>query len=163
MRAAATASEAPDPWWPLSRYMQQCEGFRDDVTVLNLSMMTYGWWKEKRRLYPDLGWPGTHYTKENTLAWQDGAFTIGEFFDANYHNRSNQRRRSRGPARVSPRVAPRTAVGRAFDSETSLVCLVLALISLRKAEEACLSLDVSLGRDRDARRRQAPASSWAAN
>ena len=77
-----------DQQWTSVRYQQRCEGFRDDVTVINLSMMTYGWWATKRELYPDLGWPGTHYTKEHTVAWAEGAFTIGEFFDANFWNRS---------------------------------------------------------------------------
>ena len=65
------------------RYMQACEAVRTDVTVLNLSMMTFKWWQSKRALYPEIKWPGTHYTKENTLEWQSGAFTIGEFLDAN--------------------------------------------------------------------------------
>ena len=63
--------------------MQVCEAVRADVTVLNLSMMTFKWWQSKRALYPEIKWPGTHYTKENTVEWQSGAFTIGEFLDAN--------------------------------------------------------------------------------
>ena len=51
--------------------------------MLNLSMMTFKWWHSKRALYPEIRWPGTHYTKENTVEWQSGAFTIGEFLDAN--------------------------------------------------------------------------------
>ena len=54
--------------WTSLRYTQVCEGFRDDVTVINLSMMTFRWWKTKRALYPEIEWPGTHYTKENTQA-----------------------------------------------------------------------------------------------
>lgn len=73
-----------DQQWTSTRYTQVCENFRPDVTVLQLSMMTYGWWEKKRHLYPSVSWPGTHYTKENTVAWAEGAFTIKEFLEANY-------------------------------------------------------------------------------
>jgi len=77
-----------DQQWTSVRYVQECEGFRSDVTVLNLSMMTYAWWQEKRKLYPELEWPGTFYTKENTVAWRDGAFTIAEFLKVNVEKHS---------------------------------------------------------------------------
>ena len=33
-----------DQQWTSIRYMQECEGLRTDVTSINLSMMSYGWW-----------------------------------------------------------------------------------------------------------------------
>ena len=65
------------------RYMQECEGFRDDVQSINLSMMTYPWFKEKQQLHRGLNFPGSHYTKGNTVAWLNGGFTFSEVIDAN--------------------------------------------------------------------------------
>ncbi|KAJ8599309.1 hypothetical protein CTAYLR_005324 [Chrysophaeum taylorii] len=73
-----------DQQWTSVRYAQICERFRPDITVLQLSMMTYRWWQTKRELYPGISWPGTHYTKENTVAWAEGAFDIRGLLDANY-------------------------------------------------------------------------------
>ncbi|KAL7548887.1 hypothetical protein ACHAWF_012162 [Thalassiosira exigua] len=76
-----------DQQWTSIRYHQECEGARKDITSINLSMMTYPWWESKQSLYGDLvSFPGTHYTKANTLAWQAGAFTFQEFIDANVAN-----------------------------------------------------------------------------
>jgi len=67
------------------RYLQECEGLRNkpDVTTINLSMMTFPWFEEKQQLYKDLKFPGSHYTKANTVAWLKGGFTFAEFIDAN--------------------------------------------------------------------------------
>eukprot|EP00986_Skeletonema_menzelii_P014478 scaffold9647_cov141-Skeletonema_menzelii.AAC.3 len=65
------------------RYMQECEGFRDDVQTINLSMMTYPWFQEKQQLHQGLNFPGSHYTRGNTVAWLNGGFTFAEFIDAN--------------------------------------------------------------------------------
>uniref|UniRef100_A0A7S3NHK6 Uncharacterized protein n=1 Tax=Aureoumbra lagunensis TaxID=44058 RepID=A0A7S3NHK6_9STRA len=74
-----------DQQWTSLRYQQVCEGYRTDVTVLQLSMMTYGWWETRRKLYPHINWPGTHYTKELTVDWaHHGGFTFKELLDANY-------------------------------------------------------------------------------
>lgn len=72
-----------DQQWTSIRYMQECEGVRRDVTSINPSMMTFEWWKTKRVLYGNVSFPGTHYTKENTLPWLNGGFTFFEFIDAN--------------------------------------------------------------------------------
>lgn len=65
------------------RYIQECEGFRDDVETINLSMMTFPWFEEKQQLHQRLKFPGSHYTRANTVAWQKGGFTFAEFIDAN--------------------------------------------------------------------------------
>lgn len=33
-----------DQQWTSIRYIQECEGVRDDITSINLSMMSYPWW-----------------------------------------------------------------------------------------------------------------------
>jgi hypothetical protein len=55
-----------DQQWTSVRYMQVCEGYRRDVTALQLSMMTYAWFQHKRALYPHITFPG----KSNTSAAQ---------------------------------------------------------------------------------------------
>lgn len=34
-------------------------------------------------MYPDVTFPGSHYTRGNTLSWANGGFTISELIDAN--------------------------------------------------------------------------------
>ncbi|RLN84226.1 hypothetical protein BBJ28_00016063, partial [Nothophytophthora sp. Chile5] len=48
-----------DLQWTSLRYLQRCEFRRPDVTVLNLSMMTYHWFATKHEHYPHLQFPGT--------------------------------------------------------------------------------------------------------
>jgi len=62
--------------------MQECEGLRDDVVSINLSMMTYPWHETKQQLYDELKFPGSHYTKGN-----NGGFAISQFIDVNLDNR----------------------------------------------------------------------------
>jgi hypothetical protein len=76
-----------DQQWTSVRYLQECEGVRKDITAINLSMMTFEWWESKRELYDGVvKFPGTHYTRGNTLPWLNGGFTIIEFIDANVPN-----------------------------------------------------------------------------
>lgn len=49
-----------DQQWTSVRYLQQCEGYRTDITALQLSMMTYPWFEHKRHLYPSITFPGMH-------------------------------------------------------------------------------------------------------
>jgi len=72
-----------DQQWTSIRYLQECEGVRTDITSINLSMMTFGWWQSKHDLYEHVSFPGTHYTRGNTLPWQNGGFTFSELIDAN--------------------------------------------------------------------------------
>mmetsp|Transcript_22145 Transcript_22145/g.33237 ORF Transcript_22145/g.33237 Transcript_22145/m.33237 type:complete len:792 (+) Transcript_22145:73-2448(+) len=75
-----------DQQWTSIRYLQECEHFRDDVTSINLSMMTYPWWESKHKLYPHVKFPGSHYTQANSVQWNNGGFTFLEFIDSNYHS-----------------------------------------------------------------------------
>ena len=75
-----------DMQWTSVRYMQKCEGLRPDVTVINLSMMTYQWFQSKRHLYPHLVFPGAYHSYEKSSAVKSGvAFTLSQFLDANIH------------------------------------------------------------------------------
>lgn len=71
-------------WNPL-RYMQVCEYYRSDVTVLNLSLMTCPWWALQRGRYGGkVIFPGTHHVPENhPLARGGGAFTTRSLVDTN--------------------------------------------------------------------------------
>ena len=74
-----------DQQWTSIRYVQQCEGFRKDVTTINLAMTTYQWWHAKRDLYPEVIFPGTHYARDPS---KSTGYSIGQFFDANYERRT---------------------------------------------------------------------------
>jgi hypothetical protein len=82
-----------DQVWTSTRYLQLCEGFRQDVTLLNMSMMTFTWFSSQRRLLPDLHFPGTHYgAAAAAIAAKGGGkeerpFDIAELVDANYSRR----------------------------------------------------------------------------
>eukprot|EP00562_Extubocellulus_spinifer_P023747 CAMPEP_0178668532 /NCGR_PEP_ID=MMETSP0698-20121128/31632_1 /TAXON_ID=265572 /ORGANISM="Extubocellulus spinifer, Strain CCMP396" /LENGTH=625 /DNA_ID=CAMNT_0020312109 /DNA_START=809 /DNA_END=2683 /DNA_ORIENTATION=+ len=68
-----------DQQWTSIRYLQECEGFRDDITSINLSMMSYPWFGSKHSLYEGITFPGTHYTPRS-----GSGFTFSQFVDANY-------------------------------------------------------------------------------
>jgi len=65
--------------------MQQCEGFRSDVTSINLSMMTYEWFQHKRHLYTRVEFPGLyHAAPMSDNVRKRKAFTPKHFIDLNY-------------------------------------------------------------------------------
>ena len=44
------------------RYLQQCEGRRTDVELVDQAMLTYRWFvRVQGRNFPSFAWPGTHY------------------------------------------------------------------------------------------------------
>ena len=69
-----------DQAWSSIRYLQECEGFRDDIISINTSMMSYPWLGSKRQQYDNLSFPGTHYS-----ALGSPGFTMTELLDQNYH------------------------------------------------------------------------------
>ncbi|CAM9178978.1 unnamed protein product, partial [Phaeothamnion confervicola] len=76
-----------DQVWTSTRYAQA--RVRSDVTLLNMSMMTFAWFKTKRRLYPHLMFPGLYYGNPQTPPTLSSAaapahFTMLEFIDANF-------------------------------------------------------------------------------
>ncbi|TYZ68515.1 hypothetical protein PybrP1_008269 [[Pythium] brassicae (nom. inval.)] len=70
-----------DLQWTSLRYLQQCEQRRVDVTILNLSLMSYGWFASKHGQYPTLSFPGSRLVPFGGAS--DG-FTFASFLDANY-------------------------------------------------------------------------------
>lgn len=74
-----------DLQWTSLRYIQRCEGYRPDVTIINLSMMTYAWFQSKHAQYPHLYFPGTHLVPAHSSS-QSAGFSIKEFFDHNSPN-----------------------------------------------------------------------------
>jgi hypothetical protein len=80
-----------DMQWTSVRYIQRCEGYRSDITSINLSMMTYNWFKLKHKLYPDLVFPGTHYSSYGSAQSTDtikiDTFTLKDFLDVNVDTR----------------------------------------------------------------------------
>lgn len=48
-------------------------------------MMSFAWWQHKRILYPQIKWPGTHYTGEGSDSHRKGGFTFEEFVASNLH------------------------------------------------------------------------------
>lgn len=61
------------------KYVQECEGLRDDVSVLSVPLMTYSWWYEtQRRHYPRVVLPNKRYHP-----YEEDGFSIVEFLAYN--------------------------------------------------------------------------------
>ncbi|KAG6615300.1 uncharacterized protein IUM83_15226 [Phytophthora cinnamomi] len=69
-----------DLQWTSLRYLQRCELRRPDVTVLNLSMMTYKWFATKHIHYRNLQFPGSRLVPFGSVS--DG-FTMARLLDTN--------------------------------------------------------------------------------
>mmetsp|Transcript_21880 Transcript_21880/g.41176 ORF Transcript_21880/g.41176 Transcript_21880/m.41176 type:complete len:773 (-) Transcript_21880:59-2377(-) len=70
-----------DQQWTSVRYLQECEGVRPDIISVNLSMMSYMWWKTKVPLYEGIvNFPGTNYVSPRL---KGTGFTWRELLDAN--------------------------------------------------------------------------------
>lgn len=67
-----------DQQWTSIRYLQECEGIRNDVTSIHIGMMSYHWWKQKRELYPHIHFPGPYYSRTGS------GFSFSQFVEANY-------------------------------------------------------------------------------
>lgn len=63
-----------DQQWTSVRYLQICEGYRTDVTAMQLSMMTYPWFQHKRALYPNLNFPGKGFLTVRRYIGYDSVF-----------------------------------------------------------------------------------------
>lgn len=68
--------------------MQSCENLRPDVTVINLSMMTYEWFQHQRLLFPaNISFPGLYHAQEGSAAVRaNTGFTFSQFVAANPHH-----------------------------------------------------------------------------
>mmetsp|Transcript_47218 Transcript_47218/g.78654 ORF Transcript_47218/g.78654 Transcript_47218/m.78654 type:complete len:442 (-) Transcript_47218:83-1408(-) len=60
------------------RYVQQCEHFREDVSILDQELMSLDWFQRARPYLPNVRFPGTHYHPI-----ERGAFTMKALLDAN--------------------------------------------------------------------------------
>lgn len=100
-----------DQQWTSVRYLQNCEGFRTDVTTINLSMMSYEWFQEKQKLLTaqqGIKFPGDRYGRQSGKAVSKTRhrlidqlmgvpapadhyvtmYTISDFVQANIHDRN---------------------------------------------------------------------------
>lgn len=79
-----------DLQWTSLRYLQRCENFRQDVTLVHLSMMTYKWFEQKHNLYPHMQFPGTHLVSSHAVKplcrqeYCSNGFSMKQLVDANY-------------------------------------------------------------------------------
>ncbi|GMF14870.1 unnamed protein product [Phytophthora lilii] len=69
-----------DLQWTSLRYLQRCERRRPDVTVLNLSMMTYKWFSTKHGHYRNIEFPGSRLIPFGSVG--DG-FSMAKLLDHN--------------------------------------------------------------------------------
>ena len=73
-----------DMQWTALRYVQMCENYRNDITTINLSMMTYKWFQYKHNLYPNIYFPGTYHAAPESLSIRkEKAFTMYQFVSSN--------------------------------------------------------------------------------
>lgn len=73
-----------DQQWTSVRYAQKCLGVRPDVTSINLSMMTYTWFKHKHDLYPDLTFPGGSLSTRSSPG-TNATFSLSALLRTNAH------------------------------------------------------------------------------
>ncbi|EGZ19383.1 hypothetical protein PHYSODRAFT_420509, partial [Phytophthora sojae] len=76
-----------DLQWTSLRYFQRCELRRPDVTILNLSMMTYNWFATKHNHYPNLQFPGSRLVPFGSAG--DG-FSMAQLLDVNIGDLAHQ-------------------------------------------------------------------------
>jgi hypothetical protein len=74
-----------DMQWSSLRYITQCEMYRSDIVLINLSMMTYTWFDTKRVLFPSIQFPGNYLASRSTLDVTKSLkpFTMSQFLHAN--------------------------------------------------------------------------------
>jgi hypothetical protein len=85
-----------DQQWTSIRYLQICEKYRPDIITLQLSMMSYKWFEEKRSLYSNIlfdnstqkslsiNFPGTYLTYQGSpMVEKENAFTLISFLKSN--------------------------------------------------------------------------------
>lgn len=78
-----------DQLWTSARYIHVCENFRTDVTIINLSMMTFKWFHNQQKLYANVKFPGHLYHSQNGVTLDHlNAYTISSFIEANIDSRN---------------------------------------------------------------------------
>jgi len=73
-----------DHQWTSLRYLHRCEGFRPDITFINLSMMTFKWLETKHSTFSKINFPNGYlvpYGSEGHIKGE--GFTIADLIEAN--------------------------------------------------------------------------------
>jgi hypothetical protein len=77
-----------DQMWTSLRYLHICEKFRPDVTLINLSLMTFRWFRHQKHLYPNINFPGDMYYSQSGVATDNTTtFTLSAFLESNLKGR----------------------------------------------------------------------------
>ena len=50
-----------DMQWAAGRYMQDCEGLRPDVSLLNNAVLSFDWFPHQAHLYPNVTFPRAQF------------------------------------------------------------------------------------------------------
>eukprot|EP00475_Leptophrys_vorax_P037040 TRINITY_DN6334_c0_g1_i1.p1 TRINITY_DN6334_c0_g1~~TRINITY_DN6334_c0_g1_i1.p1 ORF type:complete len:741 (-),score=147.68 TRINITY_DN6334_c0_g1_i1:51-2273(-) len=62
------------------KYLQHCEGFRPDVDMLSLQLMSWQWFSHQRKHHPRVHFPNEHYNP-----FLPNGFSLKQLLDANWN------------------------------------------------------------------------------
>lgn len=74
---------AYDMQWATGRYMQDCEGVRPDISLLNTAVLSFNWFPAQAHLYPNVTFPkGKYLAKVETQVGQEFVMRVGRRADS---------------------------------------------------------------------------------